>query len=163
MSSESRQQLFRQILGAASLPPQHTAMLDLLLQLDAEGADEPTATAPAPKEAGERSRSNELFAEMEAELSDLREMNDTLAAALGACRICWGGDDGCDVCRGHGRAGWTTPEPTLFQELVVPAVVRARTPPRRQRRAEAAPRRRTAELHDHDDERQDKRRMTEDA
>lgn len=46
-----------------------------------------------------------------------------LAAALGACE-CWGLLADCDMCQGHGSAGWTRPDPELFEEFVRPAVDR---------------------------------------
>jgi|GEM_PF-3429196 len=61
------------------------------------------------------------------ELNDLRNVNDTLAAALGACPICWGGDDECHECEGEGYAGTYMPDVQLFNELVVPAIRRVRT------------------------------------
>ena len=66
-------------------------------------------------------------AELEAlrdEVTDLREVNDTAAAALGACRVCWGGDEFCPVCAGHGRPGANLPDKRLYNELVRPAVER---------------------------------------
>jgi hypothetical protein len=51
-----------------------------------------------------------------------------LAAALGACE-CWGLLADCDLCQGHGSAGWTQPDSDLFEEFVRPAV--DRLPPRR--------------------------------
>lgn len=59
------------------------------------------------------------------ELADLREVNDTLAGALGACALCWGGDPNCVVCQGLGGPGFELPDPKLFNQLVVPAVRRA--------------------------------------
>lgn len=59
-----------------------------------------------------------------AELEDLREMNDTLASALGACPMCWGGADDCDVCNGAGMPGSQPPDRRLFKQLVSPAVRR---------------------------------------
>jgi hypothetical protein len=61
---------------------------------------------------------------MKRELADLREVNDTLAAALGACPTCWGGDEECSECEGYGHPGSSRPDPALFQQLVVPAVRR---------------------------------------
>jgi hypothetical protein len=49
--------------------------------------------------------------------------NLLLAAALGACE-CWGLRADCDVCQGHGMAGWTEPVPELFYEFVGPAIAR---------------------------------------
>lgn len=58
------------------------------------------------------------------ELVELRERNDTLARALGACNLCWGDDPGCEVCGGAGNPGSFEPDPTFFQQLVVPALRR---------------------------------------
>jgi hypothetical protein len=49
--------------------------------------------------------------------------NLLLAGALGACE-CWGLRADCDLCRGHGSAGWTEPIPELFDEFVGPALAR---------------------------------------
>jgi hypothetical protein len=46
-----------------------------------------------------------------------------LAAALGACE-CWGLQIDCDLCEGQGSAGWTRPDPELFDEFVRPAIER---------------------------------------
>jgi hypothetical protein len=53
----------------------------------------------------------------------LTDTNLLLAAALGACE-CWGLRASCALCEGHGTAGWTDPDPALFDELVMPAVIR---------------------------------------
>jgi hypothetical protein len=46
-----------------------------------------------------------------------------LAAALVACE-CWGLQADCDLCQGQGSAGWTQPDPELFNEFVQPALGR---------------------------------------
>ena len=56
------------------------------------------------------------------EIKLLREKCDTLAAALGACALCWGHDPGCRACRGHGSPGRSLPDDDLFAEYVLPAV-----------------------------------------
>lgn len=61
------------------------------------------------------------------ELIDLRKVNDTLAAALGACPVCWGGDSECDECYGEGNSGAYEPDVRLFNELVAPVVRKVRT------------------------------------
>ncbi|WP_116131237.1 hypothetical protein [Tropicimonas sp. IMCC34043] len=48
-----------------------------------------------------------------------------LAAALGACGLCWGEDPGCPSCRGRGRPGMTRPDPDLRQQLFGPQRSRA--------------------------------------
>ena len=47
------------------------------------------------------------------------DTNILLAAALGACE-CWGLRASCHVCQGRGSAGWTQPDPQLFEEFVEP-------------------------------------------
>ncbi|PSB14143.1 hypothetical protein C7B76_17280 [filamentous cyanobacterium CCP2] len=59
-----------------------------------------------------------------AELEDLRARNDMLAAALGACYLCWGEDAQCPECGGQGGAGFFTLDRSLFGQFVVPAVHR---------------------------------------
>jgi hypothetical protein len=51
------------------------------------------------------------------------DINLLLAAALGACE-CWGQSTHCDLCQGYGSAGWTEPDPDLFDEYVRPAIDR---------------------------------------
>ena len=51
------------------------------------------------------------------------DINILLAAALGACE-CWGLQADCGLCQGQGSAGWTQPEPELFDEFVRPAIAR---------------------------------------
>jgi hypothetical protein len=43
-----------------------------------------------------------------------------LAAALGACGICWGEDEFCPSCRGRGRPGMVRPDPELRARLLGP-------------------------------------------
>ncbi len=59
---------------------------------------------------------------MSAEMNLLRERNDLLAAAVGACCLCWGQDLGCRSCRGRGGPGFSIPDESLFGEYVVPAI-----------------------------------------
>lgn len=56
------------------------------------------------------------------ELEQLRARNDALAAALGACYLCWGQDSGCPVCHGTWRPGSVTPDGQLFTQFVGPAI-----------------------------------------
>lgn len=62
--------------------------------------------------------------DLEQELADLRNVNDNLAAALGACGACWGGDENCEECDGGGEVGCYQPDRELYRELVAPAVRR---------------------------------------
>jgi 2-keto-4-pentenoate hydratase len=66
-----------------------------------------------------------LAAQLEAAHSEvklLRERCDTIAAALGACALCWGHEPACRACRGHGLPGRSLPDDALFIEYVMPAV-----------------------------------------
>lgn len=62
-----------------------------------------------------------------AELERLRNRNELVAAALGACDRCFGDDDSCPVCGGEGRPGWEPPDRRLFAEIVGPALERLRS------------------------------------
>ena len=75
------------------------------------------------------------------EVAHLRRVNDVLAAALGACPLCWGEEPDCDVCGGEGEPGWEAPDRHLFDRLVGPALTRVRPEPRG---ADGAPRPRPA-------------------
>lgn len=59
---------------------------------------------------------------LRAELDQLREVNDALATALGACYLCWGKDAGCPVCHGTGRPGTAIPDKQLFAWFVAPVL-----------------------------------------
>lgn len=56
------------------------------------------------------------------ELQRLRDRNQRLADALGACSSCWGEDSGCPDCQGCGRPGRSMPDERLFEGIVMPAV-----------------------------------------
>jgi len=56
------------------------------------------------------------------ELELLRHRNDSLAAAVGACCLCWGQSIDCRSCRGRGGPGFCIPDESLFEEFVLPAV-----------------------------------------
>ena len=61
---------------------------------------------------------------MDAELQELRTRNETLAAALGACPMCWGDDPECEECDGRGHPGAAKPDSELFHHFIIPAVRR---------------------------------------
>jgi hypothetical protein len=65
---------------------------------------------------------NKVYMELEA----LRTRNDALAAALGACYLCFGDDPLCEECGGRGVSGSLAPQPAAFRKYVLPAVRRAR-------------------------------------
>lgn len=56
------------------------------------------------------------------ENDQLLDRVEVLAAALGACPICWGEDDSCSECRGKGRPGYFRPDREAFAEYVLPVV-----------------------------------------
>lgn len=58
------------------------------------------------------------------ELEELRQRNDILADALGACYLCWGDDFNCPECNGQGRPGAAPPDRALFVEWIGPALNR---------------------------------------
>jgi hypothetical protein len=47
-----------------------------------------------------------------------REQLGQLAAALGACGLCWGEDSSCPSCRGRGRPGMVRPDIELRTKLL---------------------------------------------
>lgn len=61
---------------------------------------------------------------MYGELATLRNRNDVLALALGACYLCWGNDPECEMCNGQGRPGSAIPNKKIFTEFVLPAARR---------------------------------------
>jgi len=71
--------------------------------------------------------------DLEQEVERLLEINETLAAALGACPVCWGDDPRCEVCHGQGGPGSRRPDRALFESLVTPALRRLRGPQQPQR------------------------------
>jgi len=96
--------------------------------IDVEPADEETsesAAESAPPDAA-MSELRACAESMFAELKVLRERSDCLAAALGACCLCWGEDPECRGCRGRGRPGYAIPDETQFEEYVLPAVLTLR-------------------------------------
>lgn len=56
------------------------------------------------------------------EVEELQLRNDTVAAALGACYLCWGEYPMCEVCNGNGVAGYFPVHVQPFNELILPAI-----------------------------------------
>jgi hypothetical protein len=77
---------------------------------------------------------------MYAELEELRARNDMLAAALGACYLCWGDDSKCEVCGGKGYPGFFPADKQHFRSLVMPAVYRQKQESSVHREAKTNPR-----------------------
>jgi hypothetical protein len=128
-------EVFRSLMASAGLTADQQAVLDLILaipdddesktaaQLFGEGDDEDLHDGP------------EAIRALQQELIDLRHVNDTVAAALGACPSCWGGDSSCGACHGRGGAGYAAPDLDLFARWVVPATERVRSLSRTRRPA----------------------------
>lgn len=106
---------------------------------DGADADDNGAVQQAEREAAFR----RLRAHVEAmygELAALRERNEDLAAALGAC-ACWGDDLACPACGGDGAPGWRAPDVPLLRAYALPALRHLRpSRPAHAASAQAAPR-----------------------
>lgn len=132
--------LMSQLGGQAANDPRMAALSWLLSQHrpgpeiegEAEESDEvkvEAARARAEVRAERARRIRQLRALVKrtwAELEALRERNDTLAAALGACHLCFGTDPLCPRCGGRGVPGSRAPDPAAYREYVVPAIQRVR-------------------------------------
>lgn len=96
--------------------------------IDVEAAPEKPRTTDhaheAPHEASSEmpTKARDQIEDLTSELNVIRERNDLLASALGACCCCWGQDPQCRLCRGRGRPGFSIPDERLFREFVLPAV-----------------------------------------
>ena len=65
---------------------------------------------------------------LQAERDELRRRNTVLAAALGACELCWGDDRACPSCAGTGAPGTLEVDPELFERYVRPAALSVQYP-----------------------------------
>ena len=52
----------------------------------------------------------------------VRDRDEALAAAVGACPACWGERPTCRYCRGEGSPGAFMPDWELFSRYIMPAV-----------------------------------------
>lgn len=105
-----------------SLSPRAQMLLQIMSQQQQADDDEDDVI---DIEAGaSEQRTHRKIRELQTELDEAREMIDVLAEAIGACPDCFGGDDDCPVCHGHGTAGWQLPERELFAHFIVPAIRR---------------------------------------
>jgi hypothetical protein len=114
---ERAREMLRTMLAERAAEDPRFALLGRLL----ERADD-----EAPDRADRVQRMHARIGRMRADLGELYERNDVLAAALGACPACWGQVATCAECRGHGMPGWLRPDPALYEEFVAPAVARQR-------------------------------------
>lgn len=105
-------------------PPQSDALQenDMMSSANETPAD-PELLVDGPRDIDElQDTGNKLYAELES----LRRRSAALAAALGACHLCFGGDPLCDECGGRGVPGSRVPKPEAFRRYVLPAIRRAR-------------------------------------
>lgn len=59
---------------------------------------------------------------LQIEVEELQLRNDTIAAAVGACYLCWGEYPMCEVCSGQGKPGYLPIHAQAFAEFVLPAI-----------------------------------------
>jgi hypothetical protein len=124
--------LLAQQWGAAAGSSNHAASVVEGEAVEIAGASKVATTAMEPCEApceepdavscDATAEFPALSDRIRAELAVCRERVDRCAAALGACGLCWGTNPGCRACRGRGRPGFSLPDETLFDELILPAV-----------------------------------------
>lgn len=93
----------------------------------AEAARSAAVEKPVPEqnelELGElHAEIEDLSRSMVSELEVLRSRNDMLAAALGACHLCWGEDAVCPYCGGIGAVGTFVIDRAIFAQVVEPAL-----------------------------------------
>jgi len=101
----------------------------VLMQMMASGEEAPAPRPQGgtdPDRAARAQRLRQRIRQMRDELEELHQRNEDLAAAVGACPVCWGRVETCEECEGDGAPGWDRPDPALFDELVAPAVARRR-------------------------------------
>jgi hypothetical protein len=140
-----RQQLLTQLLTEQGVDPTTQQLLSQAFAQSSRGEEaDDTEDLDDDRLATRRRRAvrrlRRHLQAVEAELDELRERNDCLAAALGACYECWGEDPDCDICGGDGRPGSSLPDRRLFKEIVDPAI-RAVQAERQRRRARESDRR----------------------
>lgn len=120
--------------------PSLPSMPDLLLQLAednprmhmvarylaAQAQSEAQATESEAEQADSADRQEiaSTLRRLAGEVDELRRRNDALAAALGACYLCWGEDHTCPNCGGRGSPGSIRPHRQEFATYVLPAVRR---------------------------------------
>lgn len=124
------------LLAAEQLDPRTRMIAQLLMSRRAEEQDDdapPARSAPTDRE---RRMARKLKV-MRAEIERLRDLQEALADALGACPDCFGDDADCRECAGHGVPGSAEPDRELFQRVVVPAMRRADAARHREARSRA--------------------------
>jgi hypothetical protein len=66
---------------------------------------------------------------LQSELEEAQERLADLAAAFGACGLCFGQDNGCRSCRGRGKLGMFAADPELRRRFVAEAITTVPTAP----------------------------------
>jgi hypothetical protein len=129
-SSDPMSLLLSQLQAQGSSNPT-AALLASLLQMRKPAslpAEDPDVAERGAEAQQERERSfqelNETVSRLWAELDVLRKRNDELAAAIGACFLCFGSDPLCPECAGRGRPGSKFPEANAYRKYVLPALSR---------------------------------------
>jgi hypothetical protein len=102
-----------------------------LRQQVAEAESEPAEPEAPEPEPPARPSTRRMLHDLTVQLETLRERNDLLAAALGACYLCWGEEPDCAECHGRGHPGSRRPDAALFAEWIGPAVRRLQRGPAR--------------------------------
>jgi len=115
--------VFRQLTESSN---QTKAIEREVIEAEVEEVDcDPQHLAAEAAAAASAARISELEQQVRTaalELGSTREQLDVLAAALGACTLCWGNEPRCRACRGRGLPGYALPDEALFEELILPAV-----------------------------------------
>jgi hypothetical protein len=128
-----------QFTGQAGDNPALSMLLQFMQQRSAPApAPVPCEEPPPARSARDEQLQADLdvmvrgHAQLAAELDRLRQRNDALAAALGACHLCFGDDAWCPRCGGRGRPASRRPESAAFDHYVRPLLERlqARDPAR---------------------------------
>ncbi len=133
--------LMQELAGRLGLSAEETAMVssgntqslvasqiansghDPLLQALISSMAQSGANQPAQGEETEI-RLRRAVKRLRADLDAANQMLAEIANVFGACEVCWGQNDSCGRCRGHGRPGSAVPiQPDLLR-LVEPALER---------------------------------------
>ena len=125
-TDSDRESTMQEILSQMTdIDPQIKLLANYLAQRSAEesSSEIDKEEARAQKSRTER-RLLQKLKDMRLELQELRERNDTLAEALGACYLCWGDDPYCEICRGRGSPGCFEPDRELCSQYIVPVARR---------------------------------------
>lgn len=130
-SADPRQALFAALAGSSGSNPQ----LDVLMKLFDTGLSD-TAGDDLRAEIREEIRQEQAEAVAElaataerlfAERQEARARIEAVAAAIGACAVCFGENLLCETCHGAGSPGGRAPASAEFNRYVLPAVERVRT------------------------------------